>query len=359
MSKNSNKKVVVGLSGGVDSSVAAALLKDQGYEVVGVFIHFWSEKIKGRYRDNVCCSLESKNDAKKVAKQLGIKFYSFDMKIPFKEKIVDDFVCSYKAGRTPNPCVLCNKHIKFGEFIKKAKLLGADYVATGHYARIRKLKDEFQLLKGKDKEKDQSYFLHKLNQKQLSQILFPLGNYTKDQTRKLAKKYKLSVQSKKESQEVCFIPDGDIKKFLSRNLELRDGDIKDLKTKEVLGRHLGLPVYTIGQRKRIGLPGGPWYVVKLDKRNNVLWASKDEKDIMAKELKVHNFHWISGQKLKLPIKVKAQIRYRSKAEIATIKVEKTQNTIIVQFNKPQRAITPGQYFVAWKGQVCLGGGQIE
>ncbi|MBT4723213.1 tRNA 2-thiouridine(34) synthase MnmA [Candidatus Falkowbacteria bacterium] len=364
MNKNNKIKVAIGMSGGVDSSVAAALLKKQGYDVVGIFIQFWSEKVKGSARDNVCCSFESKNDAQKVCRQLGMPFYTMNMKTDFKKAVVDDFICKYEKGDTPNPCVRCNKYIKFGEFIKRAKALGCDYVATGHYSRITHhvARNKYELKKSKDKEKDQTYFLHQLTQNQLKHVLFPVGKYTKPEVRKLAKKFDLPTKSKLESQEVCFIPDGNLEKFLKRHLTFSAGDIKDIKTKEVLGQHKGLPVYTIGQRKGIGLAAGPWFVVRKDSKSNVLWVTNDEKDLLSNEFTVKNVNWIVGtENLLFPMRLKCKIRYRTKSVFATIKKDsksKSMNNYIVQFKKPQRAITKGQYAVFYKGKSCLGGGEI-
>ena len=350
-------KVAVGVSGGVDSSVAVALLKEQGYDVIGVFMHFWHESVKGKVRDNICCSLESSEDARRVCQKLNIPFYTMNMKVQFKKNVVDDFIDEYSKGRTPNPCVRCNRYVKFGEFIKKAKALGVDYVATGHYAKVKEKKDGLvHLYMGKDKAKDQSYFLHQLTQTQLKSILFPLGDLNKDKVRRLAKKFGLATASKKESQEICFIPDGDVAGFLSRKTKFEPGKIQDFQTKEVLGTHEGLPRYTIGQRKGIGLAGGPWFVVKLDMKKNILWVSKDEKDLLSKKLIVKNVNWLAGEP-KFPTKVKCRIRYRSKEADAII--DKYDGKIEVVFSRPERAVTSGQYGVFWKGKECLGGGVIE
>jgi tRNA-uridine 2-sulfurtransferase len=356
-------KVAVGVSGGVDSSVAAALLKEQGYEVVGIFMHFWYENVKGKVRDNVCCSLESQEDARKVCQKLEIPFYTMNMKVPFKKMIVENFLNNYEKGRTPNPCVRCNRYVKFGEFIKKAKALECDYVAMGHYARIRSKqlnkqtnKQVVKLLKAKDVEKDQTYFLHGLTQTQLKHVLFPLGEYKKDQVRKLARKFGLATASKKESQEVCFVPDGKLGEFLQRNIKMKPGKIKEFGTEKVLGEHNGLALYTLGQRKGIGLSGGPWFVLKLDMKNNVLWVTKHEKQLNSVEFEIKKLNRISGEP-KLPVSVKGQVRYRSKAANATLR--KKGGKIVVQMKKPQRAVTPGQFAVFYKGKECLGGGEIK
>ena len=354
---NNKIRVAVGMSGGVDSSVAAALLKQQGFDVIGVFMHFWQEKRESKIRENVCCSLGAQEDARRVCKKLQIPFYTMNMDLPFKKNIVDDFIAGYGKCETPNPCVRCNQYIKFGEFIKRADKLGAQFVAMGHYARVKKDKDEvYHLLKGKDINKDQTYFLHQLTQKQLSKIMFPVGGFEKPQVRELAKKFGLAVASKKESQEVCFIPDGDLAGFLGRYNQLKAGKILELDTKKELGQHQGLSLYTLGQRKGIGLGGGPWYVVKLDVKKNMLWVSKDEKDLQSKNIKLKSCHWINNAQ-KFPLKCKCRIRYRT-VEADCI-VEKVVSSYEIRFTKPQRAVTPGQYVVFWKGQECLGGGVIK
>ena len=363
MKNEIKQRVAVGMSGGVDSSVAAALLKEQGHEVIGVFMKFWSENIKGKIRENICCSLESSEDARQVCNKLGVPFYVIDMKVPFKKKIVDDFVNEYECGHTPNPCVRCNQYIKFEELWKKLKPMGVDFVATGHYARVETIHElslppRALLRAGRDKNKDQSYFLHQIQQKHLKHTLFPLGDYTKPNVRKLAKKYGLSTASKKESQEICFVADGKVGEFLKRYIKFEKGNIVDVGSEDVLGQHEGLPLYTIGQRKGIGLAGGPWYVVQLDKKKNILWVSKDEKDLHSKELIVRSVNWISGEQPKLPLKCKCKIRYRSDFVVATIH-ELSQGKYRVEFTKPQRAITSGQYCVFYKGEECLGGGVIE
>lgn len=362
------------MSGGVDSSVAAALLMEQGYDVFGVFMHFWSENVQGKTRDNICCSLESQEDARRVCQKLGIPFYTMNMSAPFKKKIVDEFICEYKNCRTPNPCVRCNQYIKFGEFLRKARLLDADFIATGHYAattllnskfefrnpnksEIKNLKSKISLRKSADKEKDQTYFLHRLTQTQLKHVLFPIGGYTKAEVRKLAEKFGLAVHNKKESQEICFIPSADTAEFLSRHLKCKKGAMKDVASGKTVGEHDGLIYYTVGQRKGIGLAGGPWYVVRLDKKKNVLWITKNEKDLDQKELIVKNVSWISGVAPKFPLSVKCKIRYRAADSSATI--EKLSNgKYPVKFKKPVRAVTPGQYCVFWRGRECLGGGEI-
>ncbi|MGA2418005.1 MAG: tRNA 2-thiouridine(34) synthase MnmA [Candidatus Staskawiczbacteria bacterium] len=349
MSKNTNKKIIVAMSGGVDSSVAAALLKKQGYFVVGVFMKFWKDGSDGKNR---CCSIESEKLARLVTKKIGIPFYIVNIEKKFKKKVVDYFLQEYKKGNTPNPCVVCNKEIKFGFLIKKALSLGADFIATGHYAQIK----NGRLLKGADKDKDQSYFLWQLNQKQLSRVLFPVGGYTKTEVRKLAKKFKLPTAGIPESQEVCFIQNS-TNEFLKKYLKTKPGKILN-STGKIVGEHSGLWFYTIGQRKGLKINQGPWFVVDKNFKKNILIVSKNKNDLLKKELVVKDVCWISGKEPKLPMKVKCKIRYKSELADALIRSNKGGGVKII-FQKPQRAITPGQSAVFYKGNELLGGGVIE
>jgi len=350
--KISRQKVFCAMSGGIDSSVAAALLKKAGFDVIGVFIKFWSQS---KYLS------EAERRAQLVAKSLNIPFYVFNFEKEFKKKVVDYFLREYKKGLTPNPCVVCNKEIKFGFFLRKALSLGADFIATGHYARIkRNLKknlnrEKFKLLMAKDKSKDQSYFLWQLNQKQLKYILFPIGNYTKEEVKKMAKKFKLPVLENFESQELCFIQT--INDFLKKYLKPKKGKIVDLQG-DFLGWHEGVFFYTIGQRKGIGLPGGPYYVLDKNLKRNLLVVTKNEKDLYKKELRAKNVNWISGEIPELPIKVKAKIRYRHNLALAEVSQESRDKKYLVSFKKAQKAITPGQSVVFYKNEEVLGGGII-
>ena len=335
------------MSGGVDSSTAAALLKKNGYEVVGLFISMHKNS--------------NSFDAQKVAKKLNIPFKILDVRKEFKKRIIDYFVKEYKKGNTPNPCVMCNKYIKFKFLIDKMTELKADFVATGHYARIKNGK----LLIAKDIKKDQSYFLWTLNQKQLKKIIFPLGDYTKEQTRGLAKKFGLSVFNKKDSQEICFI-DTDLHKFLETRIVTNKGPIVTVGGKKI-GEHKGLIFYTIGQRKGVEIGGiGPFYVVKKDFKNNALIVSNPpaggrNKDLLRKEMLVKNISWISGK----PYTGKCEVKIRSMAKMVSAAINKNK----VIFDKPQRAITSGQSAVfyvpaeasakAGKGNEVLGGGIID
>jgi len=351
-------KVAVGMSGGVDSSVAAALLKKQGYEVIGIFMHFWSDPhfTEKQTIANKCCSVEAKSDARRVAEKLGIPLYTFNLDQDFKKYIVDNFLEQYKHGLTPNPCVRCNKFIKFGLFWQKAKALGCDYIATGHYARVKKDKKGWHLLEGKDKAKDQSYFLYNLSQKILSHCLFPVGQYKKPQIRKIAQKLSLPIFAKKDSQEICFVPEKDHYPFLQRYLKLKAGDIVTDQG-EKIGRHNGLPLYTLGQRKGIELSGGPWYVIDLNFKKNqlVVTNNKEHPALFNDIMYLNEVNWL--QKVKLPLNAEVRIRYMHKNQKGLISKGK-KDFHQVKFIYKQRAITPGQSAVFYKNKEVLGGGLI-
>jgi tRNA-specific 2-thiouridylase len=355
--KIKNKKIIVAMSGGVDSSVAAALLKRAAFEVSGVFM---------RLND---FSSQAEKRARKVAKFLKIPFYVFDFRKEFKKRIIDDFLKGYKKGTTPNPCVICNKEIKFGLLLEKSLALDADFVAAGHYARLRRAGQNFKLLRAKDKNKDQSYFLWRLNQKQLKRILFPVGDYTRKEVELMARKFRLPVLSAKKSVEICFIPNT-INDFLKKYLKEKAGPIVEqvhYGVKKIIGQHRGLWFYTIGQRKGIKLSGGPYYVIAKDFKKNILIVSKNKKDLARKELVAKNINWIHPVKCRgaaisrdarLFNRVKAKIRYRHEAALATIyKMQSKKYKIL--FTKLQRAITPGQSVVFYKGKELLGGGIID
>ena len=349
------KRIVIAMSGGIDSSVAAALLKESDdFEVIGIFMKFWAEDESER--NNRCCSFNAERRARRVADFLQIPFYVFDFKKEFKKRIVDCFLKKNKEGMTPNPCIVCNKKIKFGLLPEEAHKLGADLIATGHYARTRESKDGVSLIKGRDKNKDQSYFLWNLSQKQLKHILFPVGGYTKNEVRKLAKDFKLPIVNFPESQEICFIPKT-ITEFLKKHLKTKPGKIIDRQTKKVIGKHEGLWFYTIGQRKRIKLPAGPFYVLNKDLKSNTLFVAKKEKDLYQKQVILKNVNWIFGKTPKLPLRIQAKIRYRHKAADVIISKAK-DNKYKLQFKTSQRAITPGQSTVFYRRDEVLGGGII-
>ena len=353
-------KVAIAMSGGVDSSVAAALLKKQGYDCIGVFMKFWTEAETDL--ENKCCSADAYNDARRVAGKLGFKLYTLNFKESFKKAVVDQWLKEHQKGNTPNPCINCNKFIKFDLLLKKVKMLRCDYLATGHYARLRREipNSKFQipktkLMQAKDKQKDQSYFLYTLKQSQLKHLLFPLGNLTKTEVRQLAKEFGLPVYEKPESQEICFVPEKTHYPFLKRQLKLKPGLIKTINGK-TMGRHEGLPLYTLGQRQGIKIGGsGPFYVVKLDYKTNTLFVSKNQNDKMlcTKKFKIKNASWIAGRAPKPSEKLRVKIRYQAKTIPAVIK----ENTVTLK--TPQRAIMPGQSAVFYQDRQVLGGGVID
>ena len=346
-----DKKVLVAMSGGVDSSVAAALLKDQGYQVSGVFLQLW--------KDDDSRGGSAMEDARTVAQKLKIDFHVFDYRDEFKKEIVDQFLEDYASGTTPNPCVRCNKKIKIGKLLAEAKSMGFDYLATGHYLKIKQRAGEACLYKAKDKNKDQSYFLYTLSQSELKQLIFPLANLNKKQVRKLADKYDLHLSQKKESQDVCFISDSN-SDFLKKNLKLIPGDIILFDTKQKIGEHQGLPLYTIGQRK--GLVGGlgPFYVSDFDYEKNILYVVKDwHRDKLYKqECLVKEVNFLSDKKRNKIIKAQAVIRYGHEPVACKILAINNSSDYKVIFAKAQRAVTPGQSIVFYRRKKVLGGGII-
>jgi tRNA-specific 2-thiouridylase len=352
---SSSKKIAVAMSGGVDSSVAAALLVEK-YGKENVFgltmkLFCYGEATRGRN----CCSLDAIEDARSVCKKLGMLHYVVDLEKEFKKEVIKDFISEYELGRTPNPCVRCNKLIKFNYLLKKAKSLGADLLATGHYARINEENSGYKLLKGVDIGKDQSYFLYDLDQAQLKQIIFPLGGLTKQQVRTEAEKMKLKTAKKIESQDICFIPET-IEKFVEENANKKPGDIVDISGK-VLGKHQGLAFYTIGQRK--GLGGGfaePVYVIGLDVVKNQVVVGR-ESELYKEFLSVQEISWVSGNQPDLPLKCTAKIRYQTEKTRCQVFGDKLDYKI--NFAKPQKAITPGQSVVFYQDEEIIGGGIIQ
>ena len=347
-------RVVVAMSGGVDSSVAAALLKEQGYEVIGVTMCF---NLADSYRTKpACCGIQGIEDAGRVAHKLGIKHYVLNMQKVLKERVIKDFYGEYMKGRTPNPCVRCNQFIKFDCLLKKALALDAVYLATGHYARKAGVRC-YVLKKAKDKEKDQSYFLYRLNQEQLKHILFPLGNYTKPEVRKLAYEFSLPVADKSASQEICFLPGADYRGFLREQIkqDIKPGEVVD-KQGNILGRHKGIAFYTIGKREGLGIAKGyPLYITRIDAKTKRITVGT-RKDALGSEFLVKEPHFIL-KPLKKKVVLRVKIRYNHKE--AKAEVTPFKNKIKVKFIKPQFAITPGQSAVLYNKDTVIGGGIID
>lgn len=354
----SSKKALIAMSGGVDSSVAALLTKNMGYECIGCTMKLYDNENTDVYQPHTCCSINDVEDARSVAFKLEMPYYVFNFSDEFKEKVIDKFICCYECGLTPNPCIDCNRYLKFEKLYNRAKVLGCDKIVTGHYAGIEFDGKKYVLKKAVDDTKDQSYVLYSMTQDQLAHTLFPLGSMTKVETRKIASENGFVNSSKPDSQDICFVPDGDyaavIEKYTGKKSETGDFVSTDGK---VLGKHKGIINYTIGQRKGLGISNSePLYVCDIDKdKNQVVLGSND--DLFSDTLFVKNFNWISGEAPKQNFKCKVKIRYRQKEQDATI--YPLENGVVkIIFDVPQRAITPGQAAVAYDGDVVLGGGII-
>ncbi|MFW5992401.1 MAG: tRNA 2-thiouridine(34) synthase MnmA [Halanaerobiaceae bacterium] len=353
--------VVMGMSGGVDSSVAAVLLKEKGYDLIGVFMKNWDEPDEEGY----CSATEDFEDVKKVSYQIDIPYYTVNFEQEYWDRVFEYFLDEYKKGRTPNPDVVCNKEIKFKSFLNYAMKIDADYIATGHYARIDKKDGYYRLLKGVDDNKDQSYFLCTLGQEQLARTLFPLGHLNKDQVREIARKNDIKTAEKKDSTGICFIGERNFKEFLSNYLPAQPGEIRTISGKKI-GEHDGLMYYTIGQRKGLGIGGGsgdgsgkPWYVVDKDLQENILYAVQggDHSALYSDGLEASELHWVKGKPPAKSFSCKAKFRYRQSDQ--GVKVEVKGKGCRVMFDKEQRAVTPGQFVVFYRGVECLGGGVID
>ncbi len=357
-----NKKVMLGMSGGVDSSVAAAVLLEQGYEVIGVTMQIWPDMQEERKKtEGGCCSLSAVDDARRVANKLGIPYYVLNFKDIFEDKVINYFKAEYLKGRTPNPCVACNRYVKFEAMLDKAVSMGIDRVATGHYAKIEydeKL-NRYLLKKSVTDAKDQTYALYNLSQYQLSRTLMPIGDYTKDRVREIAAEIGLSVASKPDSQEICFVDDNDYGGYIERNTnaDIRSGNFVD-PDGNVLGRHKGIIHYTIGQRKGLGIAfGRPKYVVDINvAKNEVVLGNENE--VFSGGLTASDLNFIFIDKLDGEMKVSAKIRYSAKPAAAVI-TPIDNDTVSVRFETPQRAITPGQSVVFYDGDIVVGGGTID
>lgn len=364
--------VVVGMSGGVDSSVVALLLKKQGYDVIGVYMNNWEENDP----NGVCTSADDFADVKRVAGAIKIPYYSVNYAKEYMQNVFETFLAEYKAGRTPNPDVLCNREIKFGPFLKMAKMLGANKIATGHYANVEEDNGKFYLKKALDQNKDQTYFLNQLSQDQLSMAMFPIGNMVKPEIRKIADEYDLATAKKKDSTGICFIGERNFKKFLSEYLPAQKGDIIDKRTGNVVGRHDGLMYYTLGQRRGLGIGGGHgttgdrWFVIEKDLKNNILYVTEGEgEELLSSSLISGKFNWIPQRPAEKEFDCYAKFRYRQKDQKVHV-IQNDDETITCVFAEKQRAVTPGQYVVLYGGkygpaktekeaEYCLGGATIE
>lgn len=349
-----NKKVVLGMSGGVDSSVAAILLKNQGFDVIGVFMRNWAD-------DGICTAADDYMDVVKVASALNIKYFTVNFEKEYRDQVFSYFLREYKKGRTPNPDVMCNTEIKFKAFLNYALNFDADYIAMGHYARTKTINGRTYLCRGADKNKDQSYFLSRVKEDALKRTLFPVGDLQKSQVRQIAKDYKLSTADKKDSTGVCFIGERDFNKFLDQFLFTKPGKIVDI-AGNVLGKHSGLIHYTIGQRRGIGIggigSGEPFFVADKDLKNNLLIVAQGEKNpaLYKKIFEVEDLFWINDE-VKFPLNISVKIRYRAKDEEAVL--ETKEGKYFVNLKNPLKGITPGQVAVFYNDEICLGSGIIK
>jgi len=354
------QKALIAMSGGVDSSVAAHLMREAGYSCIGATMRLFDSSILPENQESSCCSLDDVEDARSVAYRLGFPFYVFNFSGQFREKVIDHFIRCYERGGTPNPCVECNRHLKFAHLMERAELMGCDYVVTGHYARI--LRDEKTgrslLYKAVDKTKDQSYFLYSLTQQQLSKIKLPLGSMTKEEVRRIAEDMGFLNARKRDSQDICFIPDGDYVAFMERirGAKYPQGDFLDLKG-NVVGRHNGAVCYTTGQRKGLGLAmGEPVYVCRKDMDANTVTVGPNEA-LFSKALRANDWNWFPFPALSEPLRVSAKVRSRHTEQPATVYPE-AEGFARVEFDQPQRAITAGQAVVLYDGDRVIGGGTI-
>ncbi len=354
-----SKTVVVGMSGGVDSSVAALILKEQGYNVIGLYMNNLEEKDEC----GACTGEEDFADVRRVANAIGIPYYSVNFAKEYMDRVFSYFLNEYKAGRTPNPDVLCNREIKFKDFKEKAKSLGADYIATGHYCDILHDGSTHFLLKAKDQSKDQTYFLNQLSQDQLDGVLFPLGKMDKSEVRKIAEKYGLATATKKDSTGICFIGERNFRNFLLNYIPAKKGKIMTYDGK-VLGEHLGLMYYTIGQRRGLGIggqagdDGSRWFVIEKDLQNNILYVAHGAEDrLYSKGLLMNSCNWIPCFPGKKEFYCTAKFRYRQPEQDCKVIIH--EDNIEVEFKEKQRAITEGQFAVFYDGEKCIGGGVIE
>ncbi|PKG24452.1 tRNA 2-thiouridine(34) synthase MnmA [Niallia nealsonii] len=350
-------RVVVGMSGGVDSSVAALLLKEQGYDVIGIFMKNWDDTDEF----GVCTATEDYEDVIRVCNQLEIPYYAVNFEKQYWDKVFTYFLEEYKAGRTPNPDVMCNKEIKFKAFLEHAMNLGADYLATGHYAQVVRENDKVRMLRGKDENKDQTYFLNQLTEEQLEKVMFPIGSMEKSKVRELAAKANLATATKKDSTGICFIGERNFKEFLSGYLPAQKGNMETFDGK-VVGRHDGLMYYTIGQRHGLGIGGSgdPWFVIGKDLNRNVLYVDQGfhHEKLYSDSIIATNVSWVSKDKMPASFACTAKFRYRQPDNKVTVEIL-DETSVKVIFDEPIRAVTPGQAVVFYQGEECLGGGTID
>lgn len=352
------KRALIAMSGGVDSSVAALLTLKQGLSCVGATMRLFTNEILEGGQESTCCSLDDVEDARSVAFRLGMPYYVFNFGNEFRRQVMDKFVCSYEHGLTPNPCIDCNRYLKFDTLLQRALTLGCDYVVTGHYARIRQEKGRYLLYKAADLSKDQTYFLYSLTQEQLAHILFPLGELTKAEVRQIAEENGFINAKKRDSQDICFVPDGDYMAFLERytGKQYPAGDFLDQAGK-VIGQHRGAVGYTLGQRKGLGLAmGEPMYVCGKDMQKNTVTVGPNEA-LFSRGLRAGDWNWFPFPVLTEPLQVKAKARSRMTEQSATVYPEEN-GFARVEFDEPQRAITPGQAVVLYDGDMVIGGGTI-
>ncbi|MBC1473642.1 tRNA 2-thiouridine(34) synthase MnmA [Listeria grandensis] len=354
---NSKTRVVVGMSGGVDSSVTAYLLKEQGYDVIGIFMKNWDDTDEF----GMCTATEDYEDVIRVANQIGIPYYAVNFEKEYWDKVFTYFLEEYKLGRTPNPDVMCNKEIKFKAFLEHAESLGADFVATGHYARVETIDNEVKMLRGVDRNKDQTYFLNQLSQAQIAKVMFPLGGMEKPEVRRIAEEAELATAGKKDSTGICFIGERNFKQFLSEYLPAQPGEMKTLGGK-VMGKHDGLMYHTIGQRHGLGIggDGDPWFVVGKDLANNVLFVEQGfhHDSLYSDSLVATDMSFVSDRPVEAVFHCTAKFRYRQEDVGVTVHLLEGNKANVI-FDEPARAVTPGQALVLYDGDICLGGGTID